>query len=142
MRLSDWSSDVCSPDLTRIVAREHLMLRITDRETTDGSVEYGGNPFGAHVDRIGLGDGDRQSDHAADRAVLRRARGSARIENARAALIVADAEHDIELLTQSLHAGLQRATKLRNVGRLDQIGRASCRERVCRTCRSRWSAYH
>src|SRR3546814_3668726 len=80
--------------------------------------------------------------YAADRAVLRRARGSARIENARAALIVADAEHDIELLTQSLHAGLQRATKLRNVGRLDQIGRASCRERVCRTCRSRWSAYH
>src|SRR3546814_820546 len=23
-----------------------------------------------------------------------------------------------------------------------EIGRASCRERVCRTCRSRWSAYH
>src|SRR3546814_15538308 len=23
-----------------------------------------------------------------------------------------------------------------------QIGRASCRERVCRTCRSRWSPYH
>src|SRR3546814_4108007 len=70
-----------------IVDLEHLMLRITDRETTDGSVEYGGNPFGAHVDRIGLGDVDRQFDHAAERAVLRRARGSARIDNARAALI-------------------------------------------------------
>src|SRR3546814_12491082 len=23
-----------------------------------------------------------------------------------------------------------------------QIGRASCRERVCHTCRSRWSPYH
>src|SRR3546814_15501720 len=23
-----------------------------------------------------------------------------------------------------------------------KIGRASCRERVCRTCRSRWSQYH
>src|SRR3546814_10065840 len=23
-----------------------------------------------------------------------------------------------------------------------QIGRASCRERVCSTCRSRWSPYH
>src|SRR3546814_12369651 len=23
-----------------------------------------------------------------------------------------------------------------------KIGRASCRERVCRTCRSRWSPYH
>src|SRR3546814_5874618 len=23
-----------------------------------------------------------------------------------------------------------------------EIGRASCRERVCRTCRSRWSPYH
>src|SRR3546814_20145556 len=97
------------------------MLRITDRETTDGSVEYGGNPFGAHVDRIGLGDVDRQSDHAADRAVLRRARGSARIVNARAALIMANAEHDIELLTQSLQPGLQRAAKLRNVGRHDQL---------------------
>src|SRR3546814_13925970 len=25
---------------------------------------------------------------------------------------------------------------------LHQIGRASCRERWCRTCRSRWSPYH
>src|SRR3546814_3442283 len=24
----------------------------------------------------------------------------------------------------------------------DEIGRASCRERVCHTCRSRWSPYH
>src|SRR3546814_15037358 len=24
----------------------------------------------------------------------------------------------------------------------NQIGRASCRERVCHTCRSRWSTYH
>src|SRR3546814_19097331 len=28
----------------------------------------------------------------------------------------------------------------RTIGR--QIGRASCRERVCQTCRSRWSPYH
>src|SRR3546814_10655368 len=25
---------------------------------------------------------------------------------------------------------------------VDQIGRASCRERVCQTCRLRWSPYH
>src|SRR3546814_11374190 len=25
---------------------------------------------------------------------------------------------------------------------VDEIGRASCRERLCRTCRSRWSPYH
>jgi hypothetical protein len=24
----------------------------------------------------------------------------------------------------------------------EEIGRASCRERVCRLCRSRWSPYH
>src|SRR3546814_12391760 len=24
----------------------------------------------------------------------------------------------------------------------DKIGRASCRERVCQSCRSRWSPYH
>src|SRR3546814_15574967 len=24
----------------------------------------------------------------------------------------------------------------------NEIGRASCRDRVCRTCRSRWSPYH
>src|SRR3546814_17716334 len=114
------------------------MLRITDRETTDGSVEYGGNPFGAHVDRIGLGDVDRQSDHAADRAVLRRARGSARIENARAALIMANAEHDIELLTQSLQTGIQRAAKIRHVGRSEE--RRVGKECVS-TCRYRWSPY-
>src|SRR3546814_4188313 len=26
--------------------------------------------------------------------------------------------------------------------RVRKIGRASCRERVCQTCRSRWSPYH
>src|SRR3546814_13946043 len=25
---------------------------------------------------------------------------------------------------------------------IEQIGRASCRERVCHTCRSRWAPYH
>src|SRR3546814_4525834 len=29
-----------------------------------------------------------------------------------------------------------------NVSTDSEIGRASCRERVCRTCRSRWSPYH
>src|SRR3546814_8864351 len=30
---------------------------------------------------------------------------------------------------------------LEDVDRIEEIGRASCRERVC-TCRSRWSPYH
>src|SRR3546814_1036746 len=31
---------------------------------------------------------------------------------------------------------------LLQVGEQHEIGRASCRERVCHTCRSRWSPYH
>src|SRR3546814_19271428 len=29
-----------------------------------------------------------------------------------------------------------------DVQKMQKIGRASCRERVCRTCRYRWSQYH
>src|SRR3546814_19623339 len=31
---------------------------------------------------------------------------------------------------------------LRHPALMTKIGRASCRERVCRTCRSRWSPHH
>src|SRR3546814_7467610 len=37
----------------------------------------------------------------------------------------------------------QRDAFIHNLmGIIYQIGRASCRERVCSTCRSRWSPYH
>src|SRR3546814_7167383 len=45
----------------------------------------------------------------------------------------------LALLVQGLFEAVERWLTPRG---LRQIGRASCRERVCQTCRSRWSPYH
>src|SRR3546814_8701574 len=83
LRISDWSSDVCSSDLLRHV----------------GDID-------------GLESGVR-ADH-------RHHRGKADDFGESVEELVLRSEDD----------------------RRAEIGRASCRERVCQTCRSRWSPYH
>src|SRR3546814_13680879 len=114
MRISDWSSDVCSSDLVAIV----------------GLVAC---HFGTCVDLAFTG--------TAVFAFL---------------LFLAFFGLALVLLAAVLGAFLQRLVavdevevaerELRGIGEggliVEQIGRASCRERVCRTCRSRWSPYH
>src|SRR3546814_13070523 len=39
-------------------------------------------------------------------------------------------------------AAIMRRMDVAHLEARTQIGRASCRERVCSTCRSRWSPYH
>src|SRR3546814_2345212 len=82
MRISDWSSDVCSSDL-QVHARQ-----------------FAGQPLAALVAL------------AAVRPLVEHV------------LVGSIGLHGIAL--QQRH----------------EIGRASCRERVCSTCRSRWSPYH
>src|SRR3546814_15139886 len=43
--------------------------------------------------------------------------------------------------TGNQNARSAQATLLERLGSPLQIGRASCRERVCQSCRSRWSSY-
>src|SRR3546814_17860440 len=88
MRISDWSSDVCSPDLDL----DHRLPRI--------SVEPGGRP------RLWRGR------HPLSRARRRR---------------LSPVPH--------LHAGIAPAGRS-----LRQIGRASCRERVCQYVEISWVA--
>src|SRR3546814_6618929 len=83
MRISDWSSDVCSSDLTVVVGVVIAAL------------------------------------------VARRWRAAGV-----GALAVAAAVGFATVAPQG-----------HQVGTIDEIGRASCRERVCSTCRSRWSPY-
>src|SRR3546814_5265116 len=81
MRISDWSSDVCSSDLT--------------------------DPY-QPIER----------DWKITRQCLE---------------ILWECRHPVYITTKSHR--IMRDIDL-------QIGRASCRERVCQTCRSRWSPYH
>src|SRR3546814_4362452 len=83
MRISDWSSDVCSSDL---LAGEDIGPGQRDR------------------------DGEQRRAHAGDQAVPE------------IAMELVDDEH----VAPRLEADLAR-----NPGRLVEIGRASCRERVC-----------
>src|SRR3546814_2790310 len=90
MRISDWSSDVCSSDLHR-------------------DLEQDGVQPGARY-----GDGDFAG-------LLALADGNAALGQVEQAQEIDEVTFD---KTQT------------------EIGRASCRERVFSTCRSRWSPYH
>src|SRR3546814_3005156 len=102
MRISDWSSDVCSSDLPTPRAMGDLFRLMYTSGTTD-------RPKGVmHT-----------------------------YEN----FYVKSAEHVI-VFGLTAETRLLVTGPLYHVGAFDQIGRASCRERVCQTCRSRWSPYH
>src|SRR3546814_3661334 len=97
MRISDWSSDVCSSDLR---AQHHLSLDqyVLDLATIGAAV---------HAHEAADGAGDRAQElHPRDPGVTR---GRGDEDTRRAAT----------------------AAQRRGVDGFDQIGRASCRERVC-----------
>src|SRR3546814_19185371 len=98
MRISDWSSDVCSSDLPQ------------------------GSSFDAHCE---------PSDHRLLCLTF---------ESKRAVELFECDEREFDL--PPCHD--VRSPRVRQaLARLaEEIGRASCRERVCHTCRSRWSPYH
>src|SRR3546814_13518473 len=98
MRISDWSSDVCSSDLELADVLAQLARAVEDR----GVPQLCGAVLGTVGH--GLEDADGHAELRGDPCVRVR--------------------------LHVHHACAQ------------QIGRASCRERVCRTCRSRWSPYH
>src|SRR3546814_11644171 len=101
MRISDWSSDVCSSDLAR---------------------------FRTQVRGLRLDLSQPLDPHLAEH----------RTPDARLVLVgmlrVAKFLHHLE---EALEGDVEAARNLPHV----EIGRASCRERVCQ-CRSRWSPYH
>src|SRR3546814_13418860 len=99
MRISDWSSDVCSSDLLVLLLREE---RGVDRD--EGRGEY------ALAEQVLEEVGDLQC-RAKD------VRGGA----------VAEVVREHALAHEAGDA---------------EIGRASCREGVCQSCRSRWSPSH
>src|SRR3546814_12910219 len=103
MRISDWSSDVCSSDLLG-EKRVHVI-----ELALDGEGERRDRAFHA------LQDIDPQQMNQAFLAV--------------------------DLPEEALAAPDFGAVFF-VVGGLLEIGRASCRERVFSTCRSRWSPYH
>src|SRR3546814_10217410 len=91
MRISDWSSDVCSSDLRTLQPRAELVERVA-RTIIDGRA---------------------------------RGRGGRAVDSGRA-------EVDVDLLDQ---LGIELLVRIeRVIARIverDEIGRASCRERVC-----------
>src|SRR3546814_5066015 len=91
LRISDWSSDVCSSDLLILRVKKELESYLTDN-THSWSLQSDGR----YIRNTPTGN-----------------------QNARSA----------------------QATLLERLGSPLQIGRASCRERVCQSCRSRWSSY-
>src|SRR3546814_13240768 len=95
IRISDWSSDVCSSDLVDIA--------VLDGDIDVLLVETG--KFGGNADlRVGLAKLDM-----------------------RPGKVTAD----------TAEAGYDEAAE----DLVEPIGRASCRERVCQKCRSRWPPY-
>src|SRR3546814_13192321 len=107
MRISDWSSDVCSSDLA--IEEMNRSSQSTILKKID---ELFGERFGQEERRILKDRYDRRNTSGGDLLIKP---GSGTIY----APAIAVSKHEAQ-----------------------QIGRASCRERVVRTCRSRWSPLH
>src|SRR3546814_3041116 len=86
MRISDWSSDVCSSDL--------VAIETEDGRTASQEILYPSNPGSIY--------------------------------------------HMTKCLDQQLFAFYAGMTAFASPTCIREIGRASCRERVCQSCRSRW----
>src|SRR3546814_17416341 len=113
MRISDWSSDVCSSDLRLEAGRREVgaavIAEIGERHDTDV------DPVAERLEDAG---GGRTDTIAA--GLVNHGSGAERPGD-----------------------GLRQRRQFRVLElRRQEIGRASCRERVCRTCRSRWSPDH
>src|SRR3546814_19921977 len=104
MRISDWSSDVCSSDLlAQYPHRDHdLWPAIKSGQQFQINVMWPLSPFTAENGATRLWPGSHRLGYDGDTSE-----------------------------SVAVPAVCQ-----------PEIGRASCRERVCQTCRSRWSPYH
>src|SRR3546814_14672067 len=109
MRISDWSSDVCSSDLCLAALNTPL--------------EQACAQLFAHVLRDSLGGTRDASD------VL--------IPNVDLSQLWPDQLESYLAQGNAAASSLKRGHAVRQ-----QIGRASCRERVCTPCRSGWARYH
>src|SRR3546814_11678155 len=113
MRISDWSSDVCSSDLTDNRNRTATNVR-TIFSKNGGNLGASGSVSHA-FDRLGLitypaknGDADKVFEAA--------------LEAGAEDVSSSEEEHEIWTAQDALHEVAKA---------LEQIGRASCRERVC-----------
>src|SRR3546814_1052010 len=100
MRISDWSSDVCSSDLDNRVERRVRRIRLGKAGESEAVPELSVEVLRGH-----------------------------RIATATAGMVHPGAEHTAVGLHHEL-GGRNRAPPLALDPRIDQIGRASCRERV------------
>src|SRR3546814_16226699 len=102
MRISDWSSDVCSSDLASVEVDDVIDVEIEHRDPRDAGMQV-----------------DRLVQH--DPAVAAAKPGPAPV-------VAPDFNLETELLVE-LHARRHAPDRLH--GHKAEIGRASCRERVC-----------
>src|SRR3546814_13960938 len=114
MRISDWSSDVCSSDLT-------IWADCNDAGFSTVSLTFMADdaPRSVEVDTVGPGISMFRRDTILHPEVF------AEITSPRFPK------------TDDMAFGIATSMKLGNRKSFMQIGRASCRERVCHTCRSR-----
>src|SRR3546814_11398519 len=101
MRISDWSSDVCSSDLAPVLRRLALAMIDHRHARPAPAAERGGGPG---------------------------------VQSVPAAL-VAEAQAEVGVLARLQIVrrilGHERHRAAEGIGAIEQIGRASCRERVC-----------
>src|SRR3546814_12073361 len=123
MRISDWSSDVCSSDLRRLTRGE---LPASIPVTADGEIGYLQQGFNAAADA--LRNADYRLQFRIEQALkLRRQNAALETASQARALFLAAASHD---LRQPPYA-LTLFSPALSLGEKDQHGRASVRDRVC-----------
>src|SRR3546814_18383648 len=118
MRISDWSSDVCSSDLTNVIS------------ITDGQIFLETNLFYRGIrPAINVGLSVSRVGSAAQIKAMKKVAGTIKLELAQYREMEAFSQFasDLDAATQRLLARGSRLTEPLK----QQIGRASCRERGC-----------
>src|SRR3546814_16878867 len=110
MRISDWSSDVCSSDLLDDAPFTAKILQLNTTLTREGAA-------------MAFALGSEAAQGIDSRGQL-------------------SASGDIEMYFANFDDYDRYKAETAHHVSYREIGRASCRERVCQTCRSRWSTLH
>src|SRR3546814_5052045 len=182
MRISDWSSDVCSSDLGAVIVRSNLPSFEPENEVSisagnynslltraystgalaDDKLAYRISFYREKADGFWPNDATKLNDDRRSGARYRdtnrwaiRGQLLAKIGDNITSRLIVDFTQSREFNNYSgtvespfthYADGSRIETYAQKIERLlgisDKIGRASCRERVVRTCRSRWSPYH
>src|SRR3546814_11522546 len=132
MRISDWSSDVCSSDLDRDVNLLISMAKASGRPVTDSLAQWSGDPKGWRKTLDIMGESNAKDGTALTAQVFPRPMGViGGLNTSVNPFSLCPSYEPLAALPLAERVAAMRDPALKARLLAEEIGRASCRERVC-----------